>query len=165
LRLRFFSLCLAHRGHAPAQGTWLSLANRQWRWRDRLLSEREMLWMHRLFADNDGTFLRNSCCHYNGGGPNSVALSPRCKICGIGFKLQSESQLFRVARWRRFLVERICALKWDNLRSLLSHGQLWRPAGPRWEPRSFGMCREIDFDHKRSTGVAIVPACLAVAFR
>lgn len=52
----------------------------------------------RLFAAADGTFLRNFVLPYNGGGPNSVALSPDGQYAAIGIQAYNQNlDLFRVA--------------------------------------------------------------------
>ena len=52
----------------------------------------------KLFAANDGTFLRNFVLPYNGNGPNSVALSPDGQYAAIGIQAFNQNlDLFRVA--------------------------------------------------------------------
>jgi WD40 repeat protein len=52
----------------------------------------------RLFAAADGTFLRNFVLPYNGGGPNSVALSPDGQYAAIGIQgFNQNLDVFRVA--------------------------------------------------------------------
>lgn len=52
----------------------------------------------RLFSAADGTFIRNFVLPYNGGGPNSVALSPDEQYAAIGIQgFNQNLDLFRVA--------------------------------------------------------------------
>ena len=52
----------------------------------------------KLFAAADGTFLRNFALPYNGGGINSVALSPDGQYAAIGIQAYNQNlDLFRVA--------------------------------------------------------------------
>src|SRR6266403_101423 len=99
-RLTILFICLAFTHTAPAQGNldivWQTdngggvLAYSP--------SGKLLLTGTRLFAANDGTFLRNFVLPYNGGGPNSVALSPDAQYAAIGIQAYNQNlNLFRVA--------------------------------------------------------------------